>query len=114
VLRPPRASSGEAAAAASASVPAVAGDLPDGVTLASVHWRTIDGGRDPADFRAFLDLQPNSPFTPAARQRLAVLAREDPELLPQVRIDRTRSLPEARDGLRSLVTDCDIVASVPT
>lgn len=115
VLRPKEQPAAVDAAPRPEPSPLPAAAAGEGVTLASVHWRTIDPSRDPSDFRAFLEVQGGSPFAPLARDRLAALegqpggARDPiPAVSPVV---AAVNLPAAEGGVRGLVTDCDLVVS---
>jgi hypothetical protein len=85
-----------------------------GVTLASVHWRTIEPSRDPNDFRAFLEVQGDTPLAPLARDRLAALEGQagGPRVrMPGVVSPFVAGTPAAGGGVRGLVTDCDLAVS---
>ena len=89
----------------------IVGGGPAGITLASVHWRTIEPSRDPLDFRTFLEVQQDSAFAPLAERRLAALETEGRGLIAAVSARAGADLPAAEGGARGLVTDCDLAVS---
>jgi TPR repeat protein len=87
--------------------------VPDGpITLASVHWKTIQQSVDPTDFERFLQMDPQRPYVQLAQRRLSELRSEGREDLPEmgIRLAAATDLPE---GIENLITECDVVAADP-
>ena len=82
------------------------------ISIASVHWRSIERSIDPGDFAEFIRAHPQSPLGREAALRREELLEQGVESTPPVRI--SIDLPAVRRGLAEVVTECDIVASDPS
>lgn len=83
------------------------------ITLASVHWKTIQQSVDPTDFERFLMLEPDRTYVQLAQRRLSELRAEGREDLPEMGIRLAQAPADLPEGIASLITECDVVAADP-
>jgi uncharacterized protein len=83
------------------------------ITLASVHWNTIQQSVDPTDFERFLTMEPQRPYVQLAQRRLNELRAQGRDDLPDMGTRVALATTEVPEGIDSLITECDIVAADP-
>lgn len=81
------------------------------VSLANTAWRNIEQSADPRDFAIFAELFPDTPLAQVASRQLVLMKGEEKPAFPLMEI----SLPDIEsavpDGLLSMITACDILAT---
>jgi uncharacterized protein len=84
---------------------------PAEITVAGVHWSTIEASADPADFNRFLELYPESKYRGDAAARVQLLSSQG-EVSPGPILTSAPAL--VGPGTRTLeVTPCDSFAADP-
>lgn len=97
--------------AETASAFAELGAEPGEISIASVHWHSIQRSADPGDYEEFISTYPDSPLAREAAVRREQLLARGAEETPSVRI--AIDLPAIPGGLAEIVTECDIAAADP-
>ena len=90
---------------------ALLGSEAQEVSLANTAWRNIEQSADPRDFATFAALFPDTPQAEVASRQLVLIngGQEPPFPLMEVSLpDIEAAVP---DGLLSMVTECDILAT---
>jgi len=80
------------------------------VSLPATAWWTIANSADPRDFETFIDLFPETEKSPAARRQLESFGSGAPGF-PLMDLGLPEANPEVPGGLRSIITECDVLAT---
>ena len=83
------------------------------ISLASVTWNTIKSSADQTDFALFVELFPEDQLAPVASRQLQLLAESGIEPLRALEIVNDDTAQIVPGGLTMLVTQCDILATLP-
>jgi TPR repeat protein len=90
---------------------ALLGGNPEEVTLATTAWRNIEQSADPRDFATFAELFPDTPQAEAASRQLVLMNGGQEPPFPLMEVSLPDIEPAVPDGLLSMVTECDILAT---
>ncbi|TCO72038.1 caspase family protein [Rhodovulum euryhalinum] len=81
------------------------------VSLAATAWWTIVNSADPRDFETFIDLFPETEQASAARRQLEDFGAGGAPGFPLMDLGLPEANPEVPGGLRSIITECDVLAT---
>ena len=81
------------------------------VNFATTAWRTIANSADPRDFELFAELYPESSLAPAATRQLDEIKAKGRPSFPLMDLGVPERNPEVPEGLGSITTACDILAT---
>lgn len=80
------------------------------VSLPATAWWTIANSADPRDFETYIDLFPETEQSSAARRQLESFGSSAPGF-PLMDLGLPEANPEVPGGLRSIITECDVLAT---
>ena len=81
------------------------------ISLATTAWKTIIGSADPRDFEQFAAMFPADDLAPVAKRQLLLIGEDSVPSFPLMDLAVDPTAAEVPDGLNSIITACDILAT---